>query len=96
MSFAAMLNECAMTDVEISTPILKTSCRCFFVGSTKVGKNVQSILAPVEGLLEMHLRVVSKRNVGFAVFIQGTNFTTFDVIHPAMQTQRIISQSHSY
>ncbi len=96
MSFAAMLNECAMTDVEISTPILKTSCRCFFVGSTKVGKNVQSILAPVEGLLEMHLRVVSKGNVGFAVFIQGTNFTTFDVIHPAMQTQRIISQSNSY
>lgn len=95
MSTVVMLNECVMTDVKISTPILKTSCRCFFVGSTKVGKNVQSILAPAEELLEMHLRVVSKGNVGFAVFVQGSNFTTFDVIYPAMQTQRIISQSNS-
>ena len=48
----------------------------------------------MEELLEMHLRVFSKGNVGFAVFIQGTDFTAFDVIYPAVQTKSIISQSN--
>lgn len=92
MRTVAILNRCAKVDAGTPTAFLKLVVSVFFVYSTKGGKFVQSILAPVGELLEMHLRVICKGNVGFAVFIQGADFTAFDVIHPTVQTKRIIAQ----
>ena len=71
----------------------KTSREPVFCPLTEIGRgDVQSILAPVGELLEMHLRVICKGNVGFAVFIQGTDFTAFDVINRADEAHYCAAQ----
>ena len=45
-------------------------------------------------LFEEHFRVFRQRDEGFRRFIKGENFAAFNVVYPAVQAKRVITQAH--
>lgn len=45
-------------------------------------------------LFEEHFRVFRQRDEAFRRFIRGENFAAFNVVYPAVQAKRVITQAH--
>jgi uncharacterized NAD(P)/FAD-binding protein YdhS len=60
----------------------------------RISRTDRASMPCCRGLLEEDFRVFRQRNEGFRRFIQGKNFAAFNVVHPAVQSDGVITQAH--